>query len=507
MKPPCLHASPTGRSSSRASRRRSAPHTQEELAADAEAAAGDASRRGDDVVRARPAVAVAGRGARRAARRPSARRAARVRLAAGRRARDPRARFKIPRDEKRRRFAERLRRDDDPRDRETPVAGEAGRAGAACGTSAGETGRDRPRRTRASAARAARDAPRPQRPWQDRGGEGESRPPQGPRPEWRPQAARGTVARRRASNVRGPRIDRQRDASAAVEPKPSARGAKRPESEAVRRRREAPVESEPAARLPAVTSVRGVRAPARSGRRATPVDSEAADRVSGDGKRPWTPKRPPGQGGGNADVHGDRSGRQRKVEAAAREDQAAERGCEAGSAAGTAEAPVAIAAGSRDVRPENPAVAQPRLDARKAPEDSRRGPGGAGRARWRPAARVADERVAAAAVRDDRPRRPASSQAGASPTDSARRSSPNSVWQRRRFHSVRRLRIGRRVRHGLPGYEQLMAEDFEYAVLIEFDDVEGLVAYLRIRSTPRSACTSAQSAAAALAYDYEIERR
>ena len=37
----------------------------------------------------------------------------------------------------------------------------------------------------------------------------------------------------------------------------------------------------------------------------------------------------------------------------------------------------------------------------------------------------------------------------------------------------RRLRVGKRVRHGRPGYEQPMGQDFEYAVLIEFDDVAG----------------------------------
>ena len=30
--------------------------------------------------------------------------------------------------------------------------------------------------------------------------------------------------------------------------------------------------------------------------------------------------------------------------------------------------------------------------------------------------------------------------------------------------SIRALRVGRRVRHGHPGYEQLMREDFEYLV-------------------------------------------
>jgi hypothetical protein len=71
--------------------------------------------------------------------------------------------------------------------------------------------------------------------------------------------------------------------------------------------------------------------------------------------------------------------------------------------------------------------------------------------------------------------------------------------------SVRRLRIGKRVRHGRPGYEQLMAEDFQYALLIEFDDVEGLLAYLAHPQHAAIGMHFVQSAAAALAYDYEIE--
>jgi hypothetical protein len=71
--------------------------------------------------------------------------------------------------------------------------------------------------------------------------------------------------------------------------------------------------------------------------------------------------------------------------------------------------------------------------------------------------------------------------------------------------TIRRLRIGRRLRHGTPGYEQLMREDFEYAVIVEFDDLEGLQAYL---AHPKHAAIGqhfTQSAAAALAYDYQME--
>jgi Stress responsive A/B Barrel Domain len=71
--------------------------------------------------------------------------------------------------------------------------------------------------------------------------------------------------------------------------------------------------------------------------------------------------------------------------------------------------------------------------------------------------------------------------------------------------TIRRLRVGRRVRHGLPGYEQFMRDDFEYAMVVEFDDLDGLKAYL---SHPDHAALGrhfVQSSAAALAYDYEME--
>jgi Stress responsive A/B Barrel Domain len=69
---------------------------------------------------------------------------------------------------------------------------------------------------------------------------------------------------------------------------------------------------------------------------------------------------------------------------------------------------------------------------------------------------------------------------------------------------IRSFRIGRRVRHGRPGYEQMMREDFEYAVIIEFDDVDGLTAYLAHSEHAAIGAHFTQSAAGALAYDYEM---
>ena len=70
--------------------------------------------------------------------------------------------------------------------------------------------------------------------------------------------------------------------------------------------------------------------------------------------------------------------------------------------------------------------------------------------------------------------------------------------------SIKRLRVGKRVKHSLPGYEQMMHDDYEYAVMIEFDDVEGLRAYLQHPAHAAAGHHFTASAAKALAYDYEV---
>jgi hypothetical protein len=75
---------------------------------------------------------------------------------------------------------------------------------------------------------------------------------------------------------------------------------------------------------------------------------------------------------------------------------------------------------------------------------------------------------------------------------------------RREIPSIRRFRVGRRVRHSLPGYEQGMAEDYEFAAVIEFDDIDGLRAYLAHPAHEEPGGHFTTSAAAALAYDYEV---
>jgi hypothetical protein len=70
--------------------------------------------------------------------------------------------------------------------------------------------------------------------------------------------------------------------------------------------------------------------------------------------------------------------------------------------------------------------------------------------------------------------------------------------------SIRHFRIGKRVKHGLPGYEQMMADDFEFAAIIEFADMAGLKNYLAHPSHAEIGRHFTRSAERSLAYDYEL---
>ena len=70
--------------------------------------------------------------------------------------------------------------------------------------------------------------------------------------------------------------------------------------------------------------------------------------------------------------------------------------------------------------------------------------------------------------------------------------------------SIKRLKVGKRVKHSLPGYEQMMRDDYEFAVIIEFDDLEGLKSYLQHPAHADAGHHFTASASKALAYDYEI---
>jgi len=71
--------------------------------------------------------------------------------------------------------------------------------------------------------------------------------------------------------------------------------------------------------------------------------------------------------------------------------------------------------------------------------------------------------------------------------------------------SVRRFRIGRRVTHGVPGYERMMLDDYSFAAIIEFDDKTGLVEYLRHPSHQAIGADFTIAAQHGLAYDYDMD--
>jgi hypothetical protein len=69
---------------------------------------------------------------------------------------------------------------------------------------------------------------------------------------------------------------------------------------------------------------------------------------------------------------------------------------------------------------------------------------------------------------------------------------------------VRSFRLGRRVRHGLPGYEQKMAQDYEFALIIEVDDVAALTRYLHAPAHRALGDLFSTATQASLAYDYDM---
>jgi hypothetical protein len=70
---------------------------------------------------------------------------------------------------------------------------------------------------------------------------------------------------------------------------------------------------------------------------------------------------------------------------------------------------------------------------------------------------------------------------------------------------IRRFRLGRRVKHGLPGYEQVMLQDFEFALIIEVDDVAALTRYLQAPAHAALGDLFYSATSAALAYDYALD--
>jgi hypothetical protein len=68
--------------------------------------------------------------------------------------------------------------------------------------------------------------------------------------------------------------------------------------------------------------------------------------------------------------------------------------------------------------------------------------------------------------------------------------------------AVRHVRVGRRFTHGA-GYEARMPDTADYLVAIEFEDVEGLAAYLRHPAHDELGTRFTESLAGALVYDFE----
>jgi hypothetical protein len=73
----------------------------------------------------------------------------------------------------------------------------------------------------------------------------------------------------------------------------------------------------------------------------------------------------------------------------------------------------------------------------------------------------------------------------------------------REIPGIRRASIGRRVTHG-PPYEHLMTENYEFAAVLEFDDLRGLERYLQHPAHADLGGRFFASFDAALIYDYEM---
>jgi hypothetical protein len=90
-----------------------------------------------------------------------------------------------------------------------------------------------------------------------------------------------------------------------------------------------------------------------------------------------------------------------------------------------------------------------------------------------------------------------------SPED-ARTLSDTMALAMQRIPSVRRARIGTRVTHGRP-YEQLMNVDYSHAAVLEFDDLDGLKAYLQHPEHQALASRFFAAVEEALMYDFRME--
>jgi hypothetical protein len=71
--------------------------------------------------------------------------------------------------------------------------------------------------------------------------------------------------------------------------------------------------------------------------------------------------------------------------------------------------------------------------------------------------------------------------------------------------SIRRARVGRRILMGRT-YEQAVRTDFPYAAILEFDDADGVRAYLDHPAHAEVATRFFAATAETLVYDFELTR-
>jgi hypothetical protein len=69
--------------------------------------------------------------------------------------------------------------------------------------------------------------------------------------------------------------------------------------------------------------------------------------------------------------------------------------------------------------------------------------------------------------------------------------------------SIKRFNVGARLTHG-SAYEKLMAEDYPHAAVLEFEELEGLKAYLEHPKHARLGELFYMLSEASLIYDYEM---
>jgi len=69
--------------------------------------------------------------------------------------------------------------------------------------------------------------------------------------------------------------------------------------------------------------------------------------------------------------------------------------------------------------------------------------------------------------------------------------------------SIRRFHLGKRVVHGA-GYEALVRDSLDYAAVIEFDDLDGLQAYLEHPAHRALGSRFMQSLESSAIFDYEM---